>query len=104
MDSIAVAMDYYGGFAEWAQHGREMAGAGNIARQWAAEIESAEATCRKCGGPMRPGKALEQTVTTGSPDFPGDARGMTVSAGGPGRMVACLKCGACGHSIVAAQT
>lgn len=43
MDDIAAAMDYYGGFAEWAQHGREIAGAGNIARQWAAEIEAANA-------------------------------------------------------------
>lgn len=41
MDDIAAAMDYYGGFAGWAQHGREIAGAGNIARQWAAEIEAA---------------------------------------------------------------
>lgn len=24
MDDIAVCMDYYGGFAEWAQRGREM--------------------------------------------------------------------------------
>lgn len=41
MDDVAVAMDYYGGFAEWAKHGREIAGAGAIARQWAAEIEVA---------------------------------------------------------------
>jgi len=40
MDEIAVIMDYYGGFAEWAQHGRELAGGGNIARQWADEIEA----------------------------------------------------------------
>ena len=39
MDDIAIAMDYYGGFAEWSEHGREIAGAGNIARQWADEIE-----------------------------------------------------------------
>jgi hypothetical protein len=41
MDSIAVAMDYYGGFSAWAQHGLEIAGAGRIARQWAAEILAA---------------------------------------------------------------
>lgn len=40
MDDIAACMDYYGGFAEWAKHGREIAGAGSIARQWAAEIET----------------------------------------------------------------
>jgi hypothetical protein len=43
MDDIAVAMDYYGGFLEWARHGREIAGAGTIARQWAGEIEASNA-------------------------------------------------------------
>lgn len=49
MDDIAVTMDYYGGFAEWSRHGREIAGAGEIARQWAEEIEAsnAELTCRR---------------------------------------------------------
>lgn len=42
MEDIAVAMDYYGGFAQWSRHGREMAGAGTIARNWAKEIISAE--------------------------------------------------------------
>lgn len=41
MDGISVVMDYYGGFSEWAQHGREIAGAGAIARRWADEIEAA---------------------------------------------------------------
>ena len=36
---ISVLLDYYGGLSEWAKHGREMAGAGAIARQWAEEIE-----------------------------------------------------------------
>lgn len=45
MDGISVVMDYYGGFSEWAKHGREIAGAGAIARQWASEIEAAN--CRK---------------------------------------------------------
>lgn len=35
MDCIAVLMDYYGGLSYWAKYGREMAGAGAIARQWA---------------------------------------------------------------------
>jgi hypothetical protein len=43
MDYIAACMDYYGGFSEWARHGREIAGAGNIARQWADEIEASNA-------------------------------------------------------------
>lgn len=40
MDEIASSMDYYGGLAEWSQHGREISGAGAIARQWAEEIEN----------------------------------------------------------------
>ena len=43
MDDISVDMDYYGGLAAWAQHGREIAGAGKIAREWADEIEAANA-------------------------------------------------------------
>ena len=43
MDDISLCMDYYGGLAEWAQHGREIAGAGKIAREWADEIEAANA-------------------------------------------------------------
>ena len=43
MDDIAVAMDYYGGFDGWGKHGREIAGAGTIARQWAGEIEASNA-------------------------------------------------------------
>ena len=39
MDDIAAEMDYYGGFAEWSQHGLELFGAASIARQWADEIE-----------------------------------------------------------------
>ncbi len=43
MDDIAVAMDYCGGFAKWARHGRKITGSGNLARQWADEIEAANA-------------------------------------------------------------
>lgn len=44
MDEVAVDLDYYGGFAGWSEHGRQMAGAGNIARQWADEIVKQKAT------------------------------------------------------------
>lgn len=47
MDCIAVLMDYYGGFSEWAKHGREIAGAGTIARQWAEEIERGRLAVRE---------------------------------------------------------
>ena len=42
MESIGVAMDYYGGLAEWARHGKELAGAANICREWAFELGIAE--------------------------------------------------------------
>lgn len=42
MDDVAVDLDYYGGFAKWSEHGREMSNAGNITRQWADEIFSHE--------------------------------------------------------------
>jgi len=54
--------------------------------------------CRKCGGTMIPGKAIEQTLT-GTPDFPGDTRGITMSPGGSGKLIDCLKCEKCGWSV-----
>lgn len=59
-------------------------------------------TCHKCHAPMQPGIAIEQTYTTGLPDFPGDdpaSAVQTISPGGPGRIVQCLKCTECGHSV-----
>lgn len=38
MQDIAVAMDYYGGFAEWARHSEELMGAASVAKQWSSEI------------------------------------------------------------------
>ena len=54
--------------------------------------------CRKCGGIMEAGFATGQTFTAGAPDFPG-ADHVTMSAGGPGRLVPCWKCTACGWSV-----
>ena len=53
--------------------------------------------CRRCGGRMKRGIALEQTYT-GSPDFPG-GEVVTMSPGGPGRLVECMKCEKCGWSV-----
>lgn len=39
MTEVATLMDYYGGLAEWAVHGTELAGAAHVARQWADCIE-----------------------------------------------------------------
>jgi hypothetical protein len=50
---------------------------------------------------MQPGQAIQQTYTSGSPDFPGDTVGMTMSAGGPGALVSCMKCVGCGWSTTA---
>ncbi len=66
----------------------------------ASDSESPEAVgnvCSKCGGPMRPGKAIAQTWG-GSPDFIG-GEVVTMSPGGPGRLIDCLKCARCGWSV-----
>lgn len=52
--------------------------------------------CIKCGTELQPGKAILQTTVGGSPDM-GEV--MTLSAGGPGKLVDCLKCPSCGHSM-----
>jgi len=56
-----------------------------------------DATCRRCGGAMKPSKAIAQTFT-GLPDFPGKEV-VTISPEGQWRMIDCLKCERCGHSI-----
>ncbi len=40
MEVLGADLDYYGGLAEWAVHGREMVGAAEIAREWAKNIEA----------------------------------------------------------------
>lgn len=57
-------------------------------------------SCKKCGSEMRLGQALAQTLT-GVSDFPGDRHCVTMSVGGPGALVDCMKCVACGWSVTA---
>lgn len=57
-------------------------------------------SCRRCNTLLQPGKAIAQTYT-GLPDFLGDAYPVTLSPGGPGRLIDCLKCPACGWSVTA---
>jgi hypothetical protein len=64
-------------------------------RRLADELES---KCRKCGGNMIAGKAIQQTLT-GTPDFPGDDHAVTLSPGGSGKLIDCLKCEKCGWSV-----
>lgn len=52
-------------------------------------------TCARCNTPMTPGKAIEQ-ANTGKPEFLG-SEVVTLSPG-PGRLVDCWKCPACGWS------
>lgn len=54
--------------------------------------------CKRCGGIMHPGIAMGQTWRAGIPDFPGQDTCITMSPGGPGRVVDCMKCEACGWS------
>lgn len=55
-------------------------------------------TCRKCGGEMRAGVAMGQTVT-GMPDLIGSDEVCTVSPGGSGKIISCMKCVDCGWSV-----
>lgn len=55
--------------------------------------------CTKCGGDMKPGKAIQQTWG-GTPEWEGDTI-YTMSPEGPGVLVDCLKCEKCGRSITA---
>ena len=54
--------------------------------------------CKKCGGTMHPGKAIEETLT-GIPDFTGSKEVVTVSPGGTGKLIDCIKCSSCGWSV-----
>ena len=54
--------------------------------------------CKRCGGIMRQGIAMGQTWSAGIPDFPGQDTCITMSPGGPGRVIDCMKCEACGWS------
>jgi hypothetical protein len=54
--------------------------------------------CRKCMVEMRPGKAIENTLT-GAPEFIDGPPIVTMSSGGPGKLIDCLKCLECGWSI-----
>ena len=57
-----------------------------------------DAVCRKCGGTMKPGKAMGQTaVARRALRGPNDSR--TFYAGGTGRLIGCLKCEKCGWSV-----
>lgn len=55
--------------------------------------------CCRCGGQMRQGVAMQSTLE-GVSDFT-DGAVVTVSEGGPGRIVRCMKCAACGWSVAA---
>jgi hypothetical protein len=54
-------------------------------------------TCYKCGGKLRKGKALMQTIVPGLADI---GPGQTMHFGGPGQLIDCMKCKDCGHSFV----
>ena len=52
--------------------------------------------CRKCGGAMKPGKAMQQTVDCGDEG--------TCSPAGPGVLIDCMKCERCGWSVTPGVT
>jgi hypothetical protein len=52
---LSVDIHHYGGAAEWAQHGKELLGAGQLARDWAFEIldECEEPAAKALSQPQR---------------------------------------------------
>lgn len=62
-------------------------------------LKRAARKCRRCATPMRPGIVMTQTMT-GIGDFHDLDEVVTISPGGPGELVACCKCPACGWSVV----
>lgn len=66
-------------------------------KRWADSGDACEG-CRRCGGEMKPSKAIAQTYT-GLPDF-NDKEVVTLSPGGTGRLVECMKCAVCGWSVM----
>ena len=53
--------------------------------------------CLRCGGNMKPGTAMAQNYG-GIHDFP-NGPVVTLSPKGPGKLIECLKCEKCGHSV-----
>jgi len=54
--------------------------------------------CKKCGGLMKRGVALEN-IMSGIPDFHDQRLAVTLSPTGRARLVGCLKCETCGYSV-----
>lgn len=61
------------------------------------DADSVSPVCKRCEIPMKPGVAMMST-SYNTQDFPGSEI-YTVVPGGPGEVVDCWKCPACGHSI-----
>lgn len=55
--------------------------------------------CKRCGGTMLRGHALQNTLTAGVRDFPDGDDVVTLSPTGPAQVVPVLKCLQCGYSI-----
>ena len=65
-------------------------------RERDARLAGHNRTCRKCGGGMKPSKALTRTFRS-SPYMGQDI--VTITPGGPGKLTDCIKCEGCGWSI-----
>jgi len=53
--------------------------------------------CRKCGGQVKQGVAIQSTLVSSIGDFHSTDY-CTFSVGGPGQLIDVYKCGECGHS------
>lgn len=70
MLDVGVAMEYYGGFSELAQHGREMIGASHIASGWADVVRSDYAPTEKPVVPQPPAESRDQVSIPPTPKNP----------------------------------
>jgi len=64
---------------------------------YAEAIKRGLVKCKKCGGAVKKGIAMQSTAIASIGDFH-STDFCTFSAGGPGRLIECYKCGECGHS------
>lgn len=66
-----------------------------FARALLAEAAASVPACRRCGGAMKPGKAIPEAFAAGNEGTISEA----THAGGAAPMVDCMKCEACGWSV-----
>jgi hypothetical protein len=80
---------------------RQLSGGRSLSAAWQCAylffFSLAKITCKKCGGPCHPGKALKNADLITDPDAAG--KSTVFENAGPPVMVEVMKCQGCGHSF-----